>query len=269
MSGADEALPRGGPADFVRGLFSLAGRHAVVTGGNSGLGEAIAAALGRAGASVLLVARREAALAQAAQRLRTQGVEAHTLALDLSVTDGLPAAGQAIAARMPLADILVNAAGVNLRQPYAEVTPQAWSQQQALHLAAPFFLTQALAPGMAERGFGRIINIASLQSYRAFANGAPYGAAKGGVVQLTRAIAQAWSAQGITCNAIGPGFFPSALTAPVFADPSLAALHAGRTAIGRNGALEDLHGAAVFLASPASGYITGQTLMVDGGYTAL
>ena len=121
---------------------------------------------------------------------------------------------------------------------------------------------------MAARGYGRIINIASLQSTRAFANSAPYGAGKGGVVQLTRAIAQAWGGQGITCNAIGPGFFPTDLTAPVFADAELAALHARRTALGRNGQLADLHGATVFLASPASAYVTGQTLMVDGGYTA-
>jgi gluconate 5-dehydrogenase len=165
-------------------------------------------------------------------------------------------------------DVLVNAAGVNLRQPFEQVTPQAWNLQLALHLGAPFFLAQALCPGMAERGYGRIINIASLQSYRAFANSAPYGAGKGGVVQLTRAIAQAWGGRGITCNAIGPGFFPTDLTAPVFANPELAALHASRTALGRNGQMADLEGAAVFLASPASAYITGQTLMVDGGYTA-
>ena len=250
-------------------LFSLAGRHAVVTGGNSGIGEALAEALGRAGARVLLVARREEALAQAAQRLRVHGINADTLALDLSVTEHLPAAGQIVLERMPRVDILVNAAGVNLREPFAEVTPQTWNVQQALHLAAPFFLTQALAPSMAERGFGRILNIASLQSTRAFANSAPYGAAKGGVVQLTRAIAQAWSGRGITCNAIGPGFFPTALTAPVFSNPELAAMHAARTAVGRNGELQDLHGAAIFLCSPASAYITGQTLMVDGGYTAL
>lgn len=250
-------------------LFSLAGRQAVVTGGNSGIGLALAEALGRAGARVLLVARREDALAQAAQGLAEQGLEAEPLALDLSVTEALPAAGQALLKRMPRPDILVNAAGVNLREPFGEVTPQSWSTQQALHLAAPFFLTQALAPGMAERGFGRILNIASLQSTRAFANSAPYGAAKGGVVQLTRAIAQAWSGRGVTCNAIGPGFFPTALTAPVFANPELAAMHAARTAIGRNGELRDLHGAAIFLCSPASAYITGQTLMVDGGYTAL
>ena len=253
---------------FLEELYSLAGRRAVVTGGNAGIGEAMATALGRAGAAVLLVARREEALAAAAARLRSEGIVVDTLAADLSATAALPAAGAAILQRAGTVDILVNAAGINLRQPFGEVTPDAWDRQIALHLGAPFFLTQALAPGMAQRGWGRIINIASLQSTRAFANGAPYGAGKGGVVQLTRAIAQAWSNRGVTCNAIGPGFFPTDLTAPVFADPQLSAMHASRTAIGRNGALADLHGATVFLASPASGYITGQTLMVDGGYTA-
>ena len=249
-------------------LFSLQGRRAIVTGGSSGVGEAIATALGLAGATVLLVARRAGELQAAATRLRLLKIETDTLSADLANTDDLPTVAHALAAQAPEADILVNAAGVNLRETFQDVTPASWNTQLGLHLAAPFFLTQALAPGMARRGYGRILNIASLQSYRAFANSAPYGAGKGGVVQLTRAIAQEWSSRGITCNAIGPGFFPTALTAPVFADDTLAAWHAGRTAVGRNGRLEDLHGAAVFLASPASSYITGQVLMVDGGYTA-
>lgn len=248
--------------------FSLAGRRAVVTGGNAGIGQTMALALGRAGASLLLVARRDDALRDAAARLREQGIACDTLTADLSSTETLPEAGLRIAATGPV-DILVNAAGINLRQPFDAVTPESWQRQIALHLAAPFFLTQALAPGMAERGHGRILNIASLQSTRAFADSAPYGAGKAGVVQLTRAIAQAWSGRGVTCNAIGPGFFPTELTAPVFADPALSARHAARTAVGRNGRLEDLHGVTVFLASAASAYITGQTLMVDGGYTAL
>jgi NAD(P)-dependent dehydrogenase (short-subunit alcohol dehydrogenase family) len=249
-------------------LFDLTGRRALVTGGSSGIGETMAHALGLAGASVLLLARRAPELTAAAQRLAAAGIEAQWLAVDLTDVDALRAAASEAERRLGRVDILVNAAGVNLRQPFAEVTPQAWQTQLALHLGAPFFLTQALAPGMAARGWGRILNIASLQSFRAFGNSAPYGAGKGGVVQLTRAIAQEWSARGINCNAIGPGFFPTPLTAAVFDNPELAARNAAQTCVGRNGRLEDLFGATVFLASEASAYVSGQTLMVDGGFTA-
>lgn len=252
----------------VSSLFDLGGRRALVTGGNAGIGEAMARALGLAGARVLLMARREAELAAAAQRLAGEGIDAQWLAADLTNVDALRSTALEAERRLGGVDILLNAAGVNLRQPFAEVTPQAWQTQISLHLAAPFFLAQALAPAMAARGWGRIVNIASLQSWRAFANSAPYGAGKGGVVQLTRAIAQEWSARGVTCNAIGPGFFPTALTAAVFDNPELAQRMAAQTCTGRNGRLEDLHGATVFLASEASAYITGQTLMVDGGFTA-
>ncbi|MBA3598394.1 MAG: SDR family oxidoreductase [Methylibium sp.] len=255
------------PGD-VSSLFDLGGRRALVTGGNAGIGEAMARALGLAGARVLLMARREAELAAAAQRLAAEGIDAQWLAADLTDVEALRSTALEAGQRLGGVDILVNAAGVNLRQSFAEVTPQAWQTQIALHLTAPFFMTQALAPEMASRGWGRIVNIASLQSHRAFANSAPYGAGKGGVVQLTRAIAQEWSARGVTCNAIGPGFFPTALTAAVFDNPELAQRMAAQTCTGRNGRLEDLYGATVFLASEASAYITGQTLMVDGGFTA-
>jgi len=199
--------------------------------------------------------------------LKQQGMEVTCLPCDLADIEATQAAAQSVLQLGPI-DILVNAAGVNLREPFQAVTPSAWQTQINLHLSAPFFLTQALAPKMAERGWGRIINIASLQSYRAFGNSAPYGAGKGGVVQLTRAIAQEWSAKGITCNAIGPGFFPTQLTAPVFGDPAAVQKNAAQTCMGRNGELTDLYGLSVFLASDASGYITGQTIMIDGGFTA-
>ncbi|MBU6439967.1 MAG: SDR family oxidoreductase [Betaproteobacteria bacterium] len=249
--------------------FDLGGRRALVTGGSSGIGEAMARALGLAGARVTLLARRADLLEAACERLRADGIDAQWMAADVAEPEQALQAGRE-AERMNGAgvDILVNAAGVNLREPFAEVSPRSWNTQMGLHVAAPFFLTQALAPGMRERGWGRILNVASLQSTRAFADSAPYGAAKGAVVQLTRAIAQQWSAFGITCNAIGPGFFPTSLTAPVFRDPELAGRHAAQTCIGRNGRLEDLFGATVFFASDASAYITGQTLMIDGGYTA-
>jgi gluconate 5-dehydrogenase len=241
-------------------LFSLQGRTAFVTGGNSGIGLAIARALGLAGARLVLSARREVQLAQAVAELAAEGIAAQALPLDLALAE----LGDIAASP----DILVNAAGVNLRQPFAEVTAAAFDLHMALHLRAPFLLTQRFAPAMAARGWGRILNIGSLQSFRAFPDSAPYGAGKGGVAQLTRAIAEAWSRQGITCNAIAPGFFPTALTAPVFADTARAAALAERTCIGRNGRLEDLHGAAVFLCSDAAAYVTGQILAVDGGFLA-
>jgi NAD(P)-dependent dehydrogenase (short-subunit alcohol dehydrogenase family) len=248
-------------------LFDLAGRTALVTGGSSGIGQAMASALAQAGARLVLMARRSDALDASAQALGKLGAQVKTLSCDLSDT---AAASEGARAALALGniDILVNAAGVNLREPFEDVSPESWQTQINLHLSAPFFLTQALAPQMAARGWGRVINIASLQSYRAFGNSAPYGAGKGGVVQLTRAIAQAWGLKGITCNAIGPGFFPTALTAPVFANQAAAQKNADQTCLGRNGELKDLYGLTVFLASEASSYITGQTIMIDGGFTA-
>jgi NAD(P)-dependent dehydrogenase (short-subunit alcohol dehydrogenase family) len=249
-------------------LFDLTGRTALVTGGNSGIGLAIARALGLAGAKVALVARRAAELQAAAAALLDEDISAIPIAADLASEDTAKIVEAATQAHDLAVDIVVNAAGINLRQPFKDVSAAAFDLHMALHLRAPFLLTQSFAPAMARRGWGRIVNIASMQSWRAFPDSAPYGAAKGGVLQLTRAIAEEWSRFGITCNAIAPGFFPTPLSAPVFSDPGRASQLAAQTAIGRNGALDDLTGAIVFLASDASKYITGQTLAVDGGFTA-
>ncbi len=246
-------------------LFSLAGRSALITGGNSGLGLAFAEALGRQGARTVLVARRRPALDAAERLLKQAQIDVSVIEADLAEPGG---PDRVAAALDHPVDILVNAAGINLRQRFEDVTIDAFDRHMAIHLRAPFRLVQLLAPQMAERRFGRIINIASLQSQRAFPNSAPYGAAKGGIVQLTRAIAERWSPHGITCNAIAPGFFPTELTADVFKDSELVARHAKQTAIGRNGKLSDLFGPVIFLSSEAAGYVTGQTLYVDGGYTA-
>jgi NAD(P)-dependent dehydrogenase (short-subunit alcohol dehydrogenase family) len=249
-------------------LFSLENKTALITGGNSGIGFAMAQAVGMAGATVILLARREVELKKQVQELSQKGIVASSIAVDLASPDCAKLMMNSLDSSNQQIDILVNAAGVNLRQPFQEVTAEAFDLHMALHLRAPFLLTQALAPAMAARGYGRIINIASLQSTRAFPNSAPYGAGKGGVVQLTRAIAEEWSRHGVTCNAIAPGFFPTPLTEAVFRDAERAAKNAAQTAIGRNGELDDLTGVTVFLASNASAYITGQTLAVDGGFTA-
>ena len=246
-------------------LFDLSGRTALVTGGSSGIGLAIAAGLGQAGASVVLAARRAAELDAACADLAHNGIAARAIVADLAADDGAELLAEAAGAGI---DILVNAAGMNLRQPFGAVTREAFDLHIAVHVRAPFMLVQKLAPAMAGRGWGRVLNIASLQSFRAFPNSAPYGAAKGAVAQLTRAMAEEWSRHGITANAIAPGFFPTALTQAVFEDEARAAHNAAQTAIGRNGRLEDLVGPAVFLASDAGAYVTGQVLAVDGGFTA-
>lgn len=248
--------------------FDLAGKVALVTGASSGIGRSLALALAAAGAKVVAMARRRAALDATVDAVEAGGGEAAAIVADLG--DHRLADEAAEAGRRPFGppDILVNAAGVNLREPWPDVTPESWERTLSVNLAVPFFLGRALVGHMIERGWGRIVNIASLQSERAMPDSLPYGASKGGVVQLTRAMAEAWSQHGVTCNALAPGFFPTELTAPVFENPARAEAMARQTATGRNGRLEDLHGPLIFLASPAADYVTGQVLFVDGGFTA-
>lgn len=245
--------------------FSVAGRVACVTGASSGLGAAAAQALAQAGAKVVGVARRtEPITAWAAET----GGEVTPVSGDLADLDAIPGIASAVAEYYGPPDILVTAAGINTREAADEVTREGWQTTIDLNLSSPFFLAQALVPAMKAQGWGRIVNFASLQTERAFPCGVAYGASKAGIGQLTRAMAEAWSAEGINVNALAPGFFPTALTAAVFDDPDRAARNAEATCIGRNGEPADLVGPLLFLCSPASGYVTGQVLFVDGGYTA-
>lgn len=246
-------------------LFDLTGKTACVTGASSGLGRRAADTLAKAGARVVGVARRADQLEE--WQINADG-ETAFVCFDLAQRDKLDDLAKSVAGKFGAPDIIVHAAGVNTRQTAEEVTPQGWDLTLDLNLAVPFFLSQAFVPPMKEKGWGRVVNFASLQTTRAFPGGLSYGASKAGIGQLTRAMAESWSRFGINVNAIGPGFFSTELTAAVFADAERAANNARQTCIGRNGELEDLDGPILFLCSDASSFVTGQVLMVDGGFTA-
>ncbi len=246
-------------------LFDVSGKVACVTGASSGLGRQAATLLAASGAKVVGVARRAEEL-----NAWSRNADGDTACVTADLADRSSLADVARAVRDPFGsvDILINAAGINTRQNADDVTDEGWDITLNLNLSAPFFLSQALVPAMKDKGWGRIVNFASLQSFRAFPGGIAYGASKGAVAQMTRAMAEAWSSHGITANAIGPGFFRTELTAAVFNDPERAARNAAQTCIGRNGEPEDIDGPVLFLCSDASAYVTGQVLMVDGGFTA-
>lgn len=249
-------------ADFS---VDLTAHVACVTGASSGIGRHLATVLANAGAKVVGVARREDQLKD--WQAETRGETAIVVA-DLTDRNAMANLPGQVSAPFGPPDILLNGAGINTRQAADDVTPEGWDTTLDLNLRTPFFLAQGLAPAMKQKSWGRIINIASLQTYRAFPGGISYGASKAGVAQMTRAMAEAWSRHGITANAIGPGFVHTPLTGPVFADEAKAAANAAQTCIGRNSTVEDLAGPCLFLCSDASAYMTGHVLMVDGGFTA-
>lgn len=247
-------------------LFGLHGRTALVTGGSSGIGRAIAGALADAGARVIIAARTEANVVQAAAEIERAGGSAVGIVADLSTRSGAHALADA-ALDAGAIDIVVNSAGINLRPPLADLSEEEWDRTMAVNLDAPFVLGQRCAPGMIERGYGRFIHLSSQQAHRPFASSGAYGVSKAGVEALARSQAEAWSAHGVTANALIPGFVMTALNRRLSSEPATVAALAARTLVGRNGLPEDFCGAAVFLASPASAYVTGQAIAVDGGFS--
>ena len=241
---------------------------AVVTGGSSGIGAGMASALSRAGARVVLVARDPSRLSAAADGMRALGGDAAWVSADLGDRGEVERAARAAAEAFGAPDILVNCAGINLRPPLGLLSVDDWDLTMAVNLTAPFLLGQRFGPSMASRGWGRIINVTSQQAQRAFANSGGYGASKGGLAALTRSQSEAWASYGVCCNSVCPGFVATRLNEHVARDPERVAALAARTMVGRNGEPADFAGVAVFLASRASDYVTGQTLYVDGGFSA-
>ena len=250
------------PSTYLQSLFGLDGRIALVTGGSSGIGRAIAIALGRAGAHVLVAARTQATIDETVAVLRQEG-SGNGIVADLSTRAG----AHALADAAGDVDILVNSAGINLRPPMAELTEMVWDATMAVNLEAPFVLGQRLAPGMASRGYGRLLHISSQQAQRPFAASGAYGVSKAALEALARSQAEAWSPRNVTANVLVPGFVQTPLNRRLSADPTTVRALAARTLVGRNGLADDFAGAAVFLASPASAYLTGQSIAVDGGFS--
>ncbi len=251
------------------GLFRLDDKLAVVTGASRGLGRAIALALGRQGARLALVSRGREALERVAAEARGAGPGAEVFAADLSDADSLPAVFEEVLSRAGTPDVLVNCAGTTYRGPTLEQPLEEWRRVLAVNLEAPLILSQCHARALVAAGRGgRIVNVCSLLSGRARATVPAYTASKTGLLGLTRALAVEWCEHGINVNAIGPGYFETELTAPVRADPEFDAWVQSRAPAGRWGRPEEVAGAAVFLSSEASAFVTGQILYVDGGWMA-
>jgi len=248
--------------------FKLNGRVALVTGASRGLGQGIAIALGSAGASVALVARTKASLEETAKLIEKEGSKAYVLQADISKISEAERVVRQTVEHFGQLNILLNSVGTQVRKPALEISESDWDYLIGVNLKSVYFITQAAAKEMIKVKKGKIINITSLTSFIGLPNVSIYGASKGGIAALTRQWAIEWAKYNINVNAIGPGYFKTALTADLFKDETRAEWVLSKIPLGRIGVPEDLAGAAVFLASDASDYITGQIINVDGGWLA-
>lgn len=249
-------------------LFDLTGRTALVTGSSQGIGLTLARGLGRAGAAVILNGRDIAKLDRTAHMLRGEGLTVHLLPFDVTDHAAARAAVDSFESATGPIDILINNAGVQHRAPLQDFPPDAFERLLQTNVASLFHVGQAVARHMISRGRGRIINIASVQTALARQNIAPYTATKGAVGNLTKGMAADWAPLGLNCNAIAPGYFKTDLNSALWQDPAFNAWLENRTPARRWGRLEELVGAAVFLASDAASFVNGHILYVDGGITA-
>ena len=245
--------------------FDLTGRVAVVTGASRGLGRTFARALARAGADVAVTSRDAAALRDTCAEIEALGRRAVPLVLDVREHDSIRRMAGAAHAALGAIDILINNAGCNVRKRALDVSWDDWNLVLDTNLRGPFFVAQAFAPHMIERRYGRIVNIGSVTSVFGYAGLGPYTASRGGIRQLTMSLADDWGPHGITVNCLAPGWFKTRQNQVMYEDQAWVDYLVDRIPLKRPGAPEDLEGAVVFLASEASAYITGQTLLVDGG----
>jgi gluconate 5-dehydrogenase len=255
----------------VQQLFDLSGQVAVVTGGSRGLGLEIAEGLGEAGATVVITARRETWLTAATEELRGRGIDVVPQVTDVTQPDQVEALVRGVLTDRGRIDVLVNNAGISWGAPPETMPLEKWNAVLATNVTGPFLLSRAVLPGMAARGRGKIINVASVAGLVGtppeIMDAAGYAASKGALISLTRDLAVKWGRHGITVNVLAPGFFPTRMSEPVITRHAEALQRA--TPLGRTGRAGELKGAALFLASAASDYVTGQVLVIDGGATAL
>ncbi len=246
-------------------LFDLSGQVALVTGTSRGLGQYFARALARAGADIAMTSRDRSTLSAFADEIQALGRRTFSTELDVRDHDSIQRAVAEIEAHFGKIDILVNNAGCNIRKPALDVTWEDWNTILDTNLRGSFFVAQAVARGMIERGYGRIINIGSVTSVAGFAGLGPYGASRGGIRQLTMSLADDWGSRGVTVNCLAPGWFRTKQNQVLYDNAAWVEYICDRIPLKRPGQPDDLDGAVVFLASESSRYITGQILLVDGG----
>ena len=250
---------------MTNSLFDLTGQVAIVTGTSRGLGQYFARALARAGADLVLTSRRRESLREFEAEISSLGRRSVALELDVRDKGSIERMAREAEAAFGQIHILVNNAGCNVRKPALEVSWDDWNGVLDTNLRGSFFVAQGVARGMIAHGYGRIINIGSVTSVFGFAGLAPYCASRGGIRQLTMSLADDWGSHGLTVNCLAPGWFKTDQNKVLYEDPEWVAYLTDRIPVKRPGLPNDLDGAVVFLASEASRYVTGQTLLVDGG----